>query len=148
MKRLIVIITAVMILLSLQGCKSSSENKGENGLKNEKVENYSVKVVYDGTEIKSYSLEDIKKISSTNVEVDGKTEEGPSISYIMNENNIKDYSKITFIGMWKDSLTMTKEQIEKGTLLDITNHGTVKLAAKAVKKDEWIKDISTIKIEK
>lgn len=148
MKKLIMLTVTVIMILSLQGCGSSSGNEGGKGQKNEKVENYSVKVVYDEKEIKSYSINDIKKMPITNFEIEGKTEEGPSVSYMLNENNIKDYSKITFIGMWKDSITMTKEQIEKGTLLDITNHDTVKLSAKDIKKDKWIKDISTIKVER
>lgn len=148
MKKLIFLIIFAIMILSLQGCGNSSGNGGGNGLKNEKVENYSVKIVYDGTEIKSYSIDEIKKMPTTNFELDGSTENGPSISYVLKETNIKDYSKITFIGMWKDSVTMTKEQIEKGCLLDITNHGTTKLASKAITKDKWIKDIATIKVEK
>lgn len=153
MRKLALIIISFMILLNLQGCGKAAGNNKSSGseggnLKNEKVENYSVKIIYNGTEIKKYSIEDIKKMTTTNLEIDGGNEEGPSISYILNENNIKEYSKINFTGMWKDSLSMTKDEVEKGTVLDITNHGTVKLASKAIKKDKWIKDIAEIKVEK
>ena len=148
MKKLIYLIIFGVMILSLQGCGKASGNGGGNGLKNEKVENYAVKIVYDGTEVKSYSIDDIKKMPTSKFDLDGSTEEGPSISYILNENNIKDYSKITFTGMMKDSSTMTKEQVEKDTLLDITNHDTVKLATKAINKNKWTKDIATIKVEK
>ena len=146
MKRLLAIITVFIFMLGFQGCGKTSGNGG--GLKNEKVENYSVKIVYDGKEIKGYSIDDIKKMPTTSFEQDNSKEEGPSIATILTENNIKEYSKITFIGMWKDSITMTKEQVEKGSLLDITNHDTTKLAAKAINKDKWIKDIATIKVAK
>ena len=148
MKKLICLIIFGVMILSLQGCGKSSGNGGGNGLKNQKVENYLVKVVYDGTETTSYSIEDIKKMPTTKFELDGSTEEGPSILNMLKENNIKDYSKITFIGMMKDSVTLTKEQVEKDTLLDITNHDTVKLATKAIDKNKWTKDIATIKVEK
>lgn len=148
MKKFVVLLFSVMLMIIVQGCGSSSGNGGGNGLKNEKVENYSVKVVYGEKELKIYSIADIKKMPSSSFELEGKTEQGPSMEYILKDNDIKDYSKVTFIGMYKDSLTMTKEQIDKGTLFDITNHDTIKLAAKDVKKDKWIKDIATIKIEK
>lgn len=147
MKKLILLIISIILVSSLMGCGESS-GMGSGGLKNEKVPNYSVKVVYDGKEIKNYSMDDIKKMPAESFELNGLTEKGPSIISILKENNIKDYSKITFTGMYKESLTMTKSQIDQGTLLDITNHGTVKLSSKAIKKDNWIKDIATIKVEK
>lgn len=71
---------------------------------------------------------------STSLQLDGSTEQGPSIESILSKNNITDYSKITVIGMYTDSITMTKEQVKQGSILDITNHNTVKLASKAIKR--------------
>lgn len=147
MKKLILIIISAFLILGLSGCGSSS-GKGAGGLKNENIPNYSVKIIYDGKEIKNYSMDDIKKMPSTSLQLDGSTEQGPSIESILSKNNITDYSKITVIGMYTDSITMTKEQVKQGSILDITNHNTVKLASKAIKKDKWVKDIATIKVEK
>lgn len=147
MKKLILIIISAFLILGLSGCGSSS-GKGAGGLKNENIPNYSVKIIYDGKEIKNYSMDDIKKMPSTSLQLDGSTEQGPSIESILSTNNITDYSKITVIGMYTDSITMTKEQVKQGSILDITNHNTVKLASKAIKKDKWVKDIATIKVEK
>lgn len=147
MKKLILIIISAFLILGLSGCGSSS-GKGAGGLKNENIPNYSVKIIYDGKEIKNYSMDDIKKMPSTDLQLNGSTEQGPSIESILSTNNITDYSKITVIGMYKDSITMTKEQVKQGSILDITNHNTVKLASKAIKKDKWVKDIATIKVEK
>lgn len=149
MKKIMTLIGVAILILALQGCGDSATNgNGEGGLKNKKVDNYSVKIVYDGKEIKTYSMNAIKKMPSTKFELDGSTEMGPSIAYILSENGIKDYSNITFVGMLKDSLTMTKDQIDKGCLLDITNHDTVKLGAKAINRNKWVKDIATVKVEK
>lgn len=147
MKKLILIIISAFLILGLSACGSSSGN-GAGGLKNEKIPNYSVKIIYDGKEIKNYSMDDIKKMPSTSLQMDGSTEQGPSIESILSTNNITDYSRVTVIGMYTDSITMTKEQVKQGSILDITNHNTVKLASKAIKKDKWVKDIATIKVEK
>jgi len=147
MKKLLLFITLVLLTVSLFGCSKSS-GKGQGGLKDEKVENYSVKIVYDGKQVRSYTIDDIKKMPVISFELNGSKEEGPDVSYILKQNNITEYSKIKFIGMGKDSFTMTKEEALKDTLVDITNHDTIKLAAKSVKKDKWIKDISTIEIIK
>jgi hypothetical protein len=140
-------IALVLLTVSLLGCSKSSGN-GQGGLKDEKVENYSVKIVYDGKEVKSYSIDEIKKMPVVSFELDGSKEEGPAVSYILSQNNITEYSNIKFTGMMKDSITLTKEETLKDTLVDITNHDTIKLAAKSVKKDKWVKDISTIEIIK
>lgn len=155
MKKLVSIILTILLALALQGCASSTKNAsgsgsgtGAGGQKDEKVANYTVKVVYDGKELKSYTIDDIKKMTATSFDLDGSTESGPSFDYILTQNSIKDYSKITITGMLKDTATLTKEQVAKGTLLDITNHDTVKLAAKAIDKNKWVKDIATIEIVK
>lgn len=149
MKKLISVLLTILLAMALQGCASGSgSGTGSGGQKDKKVENYSVKVIYEGKELKAYTIDDIKKMPVISFDLDGSTESGPSIDYILNENNIKDYSKIIFTGMLKDTNTLTKEQISKGTLLDITNHDTVKLAAKAVDKNTWAKDIATIEISK
>lgn len=149
MKKLISIIVAVTLILALQGCGNSNANgSGGGGLKNEKVDNYSVKINYDGKELKSYTIDDIKKMPAESFDLNGSTEKGPSISSILAENNIKEYSEIKFIGMMTDSIILTKEQVEKGTLLDITNHNTVKLASKSIDKNNWVKDIAAIQIKK
>ncbi|MDV3426834.1 MAG: hypothetical protein LIR50_06540 [Bacillota bacterium] len=147
MKKFVLFIALVLTVLSLIGC-SKSDGSGAGGLKDEKIENYSVKIVYDGKNVKTYTIEDIKKMPVTSFESEGAKEEGPDVLYILSQNNITEYSKIKFIGMWKDSITLTKEEASKDTLVDITNHDTIKLATKSVKKDKWIKDISTIEIIK
>ncbi|MFA6941244.1 MAG: hypothetical protein WCQ54_09740 [Clostridiaceae bacterium] len=147
MKKITLFIGLVLLTVSLLGCGKSSGN-GQGGLKNEKVENYSVKIVYDGKQVKSYTIDQIKKMPVISFELNGSKEEGPDVSYILKQNNITDYSKIKFIGMTKDSITLTKEEASKDTLVDITNHDTIKLATKSVKKDKWIKDISSIEIIK
>ena len=105
MKKLLLFITLVLLTVSLFGCSKSS-GKGQGGLKDEKVENYSVKIVYDGKQVRSYTIDDIKKMPVISFELNGSKEEGPDVSYILKQNNITEYSKIKFIGMGKDSFTM------------------------------------------
>lgn len=164
MKKHISIFIAILLALALMGCSSgtstnttgntttnstgSGTGTGTGGLKDKTVEGYTVKVIYDGKELKAYTIEDIKKMTMTSLDVAGSTEAGPSVDYILRDNNINDYSKITFTGVLKDASTLTKEQVSEGAVLDITNHDTVKLAAKAVAKSTWAKDIVTIEILK
>ena len=44
----------------------------------------------------------------------------------------------------KSSQTLTREQVDEQTVLDLTNRGTVKLAGPALAKVDWVKDVDLI----
>jgi hypothetical protein len=105
---------------------------------------YLVKVTCDGKVLKKYSIEDIKKMPASSIKIDGKTETGPTLMSLLTKAGIKKYTKITLKGMAKDSMTLQKKQIDKFTVLDISNRGTIKYSSKTIEKSKWVKDIVEI----
>lgn len=151
-KKIIALITILVItvaVVSFVGCsKTSSTNtsKSTDTPKQEKYE-YTLNIQSGGKMVKSYKIEDIKKMSTKSIEVDGKTETGPALLTILNDCGISEFSKVTFKGIANDSLSLSKDKIDGDVLLDIANRGTVKLACKSVPKKDWIKDIVEINVE-
>jgi hypothetical protein len=105
---------------------------------------YLVKVSCDGKVLKKYSIEDIKKMPASSIKVDGKTENGPTLISLLAKAGIKKYTKIIIKGMAKDSMTLLKKQIDKNTILDISNRDTIKYSSKTIAKSKWVKDIVEI----
>lgn len=44
----------------------------------------------------------------------------------------------------RSSQTLTRAQVDDRTVLDLTNHGTVKLAGPTLAKADWVKDVDLI----
>lgn len=157
MKRLLIMILAVLISLSMAACTNQTAPKGDQtGQKQNnptgqadqaKTADYQVKVTMAGKELKSYTIEDIKKMPTISLQVDGKEEVGPSVASILKDAGVETFSKVTFKGAFNTQATLTKEQMGEDTMVDLTNHNTVKLATKAISKNDWIKDIIEIAVE-
>jgi hypothetical protein len=102
-------------------------------------------VLPDGSAI-GFTWDDLKELPLGQVTAEGKTEEGPKIQDVLQAAGVSDYQQITLTGV-NGSLTMSRNQVDEGAVLDFTNHGTVKLSATSVPKDKWIKDITEISVE-
>lgn len=149
MKRIVLLLLAFILMLNFTACSSKAEssNGTQSKSKKQQIEGYTVKITQKDKELKSYTIDDIKKLPASKIEVEGKQEEGPSLVDILKDAGVQEYSRLTIKGAYRTEATLTKEQIEKSSILDITNHGTVKLATVAIPKKEWIKDIIEITVE-
>jgi hypothetical protein len=96
--------------------------------------------------IVGFTWDDLKKLPLAQITAEGKVEEGTKVLDILQAAGVTDFIKITLTGT-NGSLTIDREQVTDEVILDFTNHGTVKLAAVAIPKVEWIKDIFEIKVE-
>lgn len=135
-----------LLVISLTACSQSSAGNGNKG-EGREIEDYTVKVMLNEKLMKSYTIEDINAMDKKTMEAEGKTEEGPSVLDVLKDSGINDFSNITFVGAWRTEADLSREQVDEETLLDITNHGTVKLATHAISKKDWVKDIIKIVVE-
>jgi hypothetical protein len=120
-----------MSLLVLASCQSAKTS-------------YEVKITKNQQLIKSYTMQDIQKMPTKSFMEDGKIESGPTLSYLLIDAGITEYSNITIKNeVGKKYKTKTPE----GYILDITNRGSVKLASENLPKEQWLKDITEIAIE-
>ncbi len=99
----------------------------------------------DGTKV-GVTIDDMKKLPLAQLTVEGKVEEGPKLIDILNAAGVTDFTELTLTGS-SSPATLTRAQVDDNTLLDFTNHGTVKLATTYIPKANWTKDISEITVK-
>ena len=97
----------------------------------------------DGTRF-DVTLEALKALPLAQVQADdGKWEEGPYLSDVLALAGVTEFAEVTLTGS-SNPVTMTFEQVDKNTILDFNNHGTMKLSSTYIPKAEWTKDVSEI----
>jgi hypothetical protein len=100
----------------------------------------------DGTSF-GVTLDALKKLPLAQVQAeDGKMEEGPYLSDILALAGITQFTEVTLTGS-SNPVTLTFEQVDKNTILDFNNHGTMKLSSTYVPKAKWTKDVSEIVVK-
>ena len=100
----------------------------------------------DGTTY-GITLDALKALPLAQVKADdGKVEEGPYLSDVLALAGVNEFKEVTLAGS-SNPVTLTFEQVDKNTILDFNNHGTLKLSSTYVPKAEWTKDVSEIVVK-
>jgi hypothetical protein len=99
----------------------------------------------DGSSV-NVTIADLKTLPLVQVSIDGKVEEGPGLLDILAFAQVTDFRGVTLTGS-SNSATLTREQVDDNTILDFTNHGTVKLATTYIPKPNWTEDVSKIEVK-
>jgi len=94
---------------------------------------------------KAFTVEELKQLPLGQLTVEGKIEEGPRLADVLQAAGVSEYRQLVISGS-SSPVTLTREQVGD-SLLDFTNHGTVKLATTAVPKPQWTKDVSVIQVQ-
>jgi hypothetical protein len=96
----------------------------------------------DGTKF-GVPLDALKALPLAQVTAEGKAEEGPYLSDVLALAGITEFTEVTLIGS-SNPVTLTFEQVDKNTILDFNNHGTMKLSSTYIPKAKWTKDVAEI----
>ena len=100
----------------------------------------------DGTRF-GVTLEALKTLPLAQVQADdGKMEEGPYLSDILALAGVSEFTEVTLTGS-SNPVTLTFEQVDKNTILDFNNHGTMKLSSTYIPKANWTKDVAEITVK-
>jgi hypothetical protein len=99
----------------------------------------------DGTTF-GVTLEAVKTLPLATLAVDGKVEEGPYLSDVLALAGITSFTEVSLTGS-SSPATLTFEQVDKNTLLDFNNHGTMKLSTTYIPKASWTKDVAEIVVK-
>lgn len=96
----------------------------------------------DGSAV-SFSVDDIKALPLAQYMAEGKVEEGPALLAVLEAAGVTEFTEVIVSGP-KSSQTLTRQQVDEQTVLDLTNRGTVKLSGPALAKVDWVKDVDII----
>jgi hypothetical protein len=99
----------------------------------------------DGSSV-GITIADLKTFPLAQASVEGKVEEGPRLLDVLTFAGVTDFTEIFLTGSSKPA-TLTRGQVDDNTILDFTNHGTVKLATTYIPKPDWTKGVSRIEVK-
>ena len=99
----------------------------------------------DGTQF-GVTLDALKTLPLGQVTAEGKVEEGPYLSDVLALAGVSEFKEVTLTGS-SNPVTLTFEQVDKNTILDFNNHGTLKLSSTYVPKANWTKDVAEITVK-
>jgi hypothetical protein len=99
----------------------------------------------DGSKV-GITINDLKTLPLKQVTAEGKAEEGPLLLDVLNFAGVTEFTEVALTGS-SNPVTLTRAQVDDNTILDFTNHGTVKLATPYVPKDNWTKDVAEIVVK-
>jgi hypothetical protein len=86
------------------------------------------------------------------IKADGKDYTGPTIASILARAGISNFNKVIIAGYAKGRLATVELPVEKSAVNDQlivrkTNQGTFSLASPNIKPDDWVIDVSELKVE-
>lgn len=96
----------------------------------------------DGSAV-MFTVDDIKALPLAQYMTEGKVEEGPKLLDVLARAGITDFTEVVISGP-KSSQALVRAQVDDQTVLDLTNHGTVKFSGPALAKVDWVKDVDLI----
>ncbi len=100
----------------------------------------------DGTEV-GFTWDDLKKLPLAQMTAEGKVEEGVRLMDVLAAAGVTEFSEINLSGT-SSPATLTFDQVkDETTILDFTNHGTVKLSTNYIPKANWTKDVARIEVK-
>jgi hypothetical protein len=92
------------------------------------------------------TLDAVKTLPLAQLTVEGKVEEGPYLLDVLALAGVTKFTEITLTGS-SSPATLTFEQVDKNTILDFNNHGTMKLSSTYIPKANWTKDVAEITVK-
>ena len=147
MKKTLLPLLFVLSLL-IPACSSNQANrpKTPQALQPTAVSTALFQVVKpDGSKV-GVTINDLKTLPLKQVTAEGKVEEGPGLLDVLNFVGVTEFTEVALTGS-SNPVTLTQEQVDDNTILDFTNHGTVKLSTTYVPKDNWTKDVAEIAVK-
>lgn len=108
---------------------------------------YSIKVLKDGTALKTYDLAALHALPQARLVIDGKAQTGPLLTVLLADAGAGSYAVVDVHGAGlrdKGSLTLTTAQVRRKVQLDFADRGTAKVCGPDLYHAEWVRDVVSV----
>lgn len=83
--------------------------------------------------------------------IEGDSQKGPRLLDVLAASGIEKWQTAEVIGMgegrtFEVGLEISSAEVDDGWVLDVTNRGTLKLAADNLPRQQWVRDVGEIRI--
>lgn len=147
-QKVMALVAALLFLVSalVTGCSNGGEESGAD------EQDYRIKIFSGGNLTTSLNLTQLQSLPNVSLSAFGKSEEGPTLLLVLELAGVKEFTKVTVVGMVRGrlasgELTLNRDEITGDVILDFTNRGTTKLAGAQIPEDDWIIDVTEIRTE-
>ena len=116
------------------------------------AEDVVLRIVLDGEVAVDWTLAALEEeIAFTDLAIDGDTQSGPLLVDVLAAAGVEEWTSGEVLGMgegrvFEVSLPIASSEVDAGWVLDVTNQGTLKLAAAELPREQWVRDVGEIRI--
>ncbi len=110
-------------------------------------------VTQGGKTLKTWTLEELQAaVTFTSITVDGDQQNGPLLKDVLAASGVTSWAKGEVDGRGPSrsfdvAVPIDPSQVNDTWIIDITKRGTVKLAADNLPREQWVRDITEIKLQ-
>ena len=111
-----------------------------------------LRVVVNGEVSADWTLADLEdQVVFNDLVIEGDTQSGPLLVDVLEASGVVEWTSGEVLGMGEGrvfavSLDISSPEVDDGWILDVTKQGTLKLAAEALSRDMWVRDVGEIHI--
>ncbi len=111
-----------------------------------------LRVVVNGEVSADWTLADLEdQVVFTELTIEGDTQSGPLLVDVLEASGVAEWISGEVLGMGEGrvfsvGLDISSAEVDDGWILDVTKQGTLKLAAEALSRDKWVRDVGEIHI--
>jgi hypothetical protein len=111
-----------------------------------------LRVVQDGEVLADWTLADLEAaVPFTTITVDGDDQTGPLLLDVLAASGAEGWGTGEVLGLgegraFEVELEIAAADVNGGWVLDVTNQGTLKLAADDLPRQQWVRDVAEIRV--
>jgi len=111
-----------------------------------------LRVVIDTEVAVDWTLADLEQqVGFTDLTIDGDTQSGPLLLDVLDASGVEEWTSGEVLGMgegrvFEVGLDISSSEVDRGWILDVTKQGSLKLAAAALPRAQWVRDVGEINI--
>jgi hypothetical protein len=105
-----------------------------------------------GETVASWTLADLEEaVVFTTLTIDGDEQSGPLLIDVLAASGVDGWEQAEVLGKGEGrsfdvGVEIEANAVDDGWILDVTNRGTLKLAAEALPREQWVRDVGEIRI--
>jgi hypothetical protein len=114
-------------------------------------EGYYISVVFEDKQPVYITLDDLKQLPQVQITASGVTENGPTLLSALQKAGITEFDELTAFGLTRGriaaaELTLKRDQIDDGVVLDLNKQGKSKLCGVNIPQNNWIIDLEKLEL--
>ena len=135
-----------LVALVAAACSAAASEPG-----GEPADDVVLRIVVGGEVARDWTLADLQAdVPFSEVEVEGDIQTGPTLLAAIAASGVDDWDTAEIVGMSEGrvlevSLAVRAADVDDSWILDISNRGTLKLAAAGLERQRWVRDVGEIR---